>query len=178
MIYCWFIYSASVAPPPPPAAPLISITVQRGGFLISCMKTMPLLFWLHLPNRAPAAHGDRWPPVITEYLIDPGRCVGKRQRVQSAAASPIRHACNVLWSQVNAPHTHTPSASSRVTLAEPWGALAGWMARSPRTYPPTHHAQVLLSGGLAFGPAVSILLITTRLYSVTALIRRAREWRE
>lgn len=68
------------------------------------MKTMPSLFWLHLPNEArlgPTTDGD---PIITERLIDPGNslrvCVWGGER---AEASHIRHAYNVQWSQVNAP---------------------------------------------------------------------------
>lgn len=47
----------------------------EGGFLISCMKTMPLLFWLHLPNKPqPHTATDGLPSSLNIWLIL-GECV-------------------------------------------------------------------------------------------------------
>lgn len=122
-----------------------------GGFLISCMKTMPLLFWLHLPNKPPAARRDRWPPIITECLIDP--------RSVSLPSRSIRHACNVCWSQV------TASAPPWCSLAHPparwpWGSLDEWLSLHICT-PPRHGGVIeSLAGVSERWPGVSILLIT------------------
>lgn len=142
MIYCWFIYSPSISPLP---APLISITVQRGGFLISCMKTMPLLFWLHLPNKPPAAHGDRWPPIITECLIDPGRaqfacvsmCVCVWESAQGRLTSVMHLMCaGPRW--MHPPTTTTKAHPDACLPACPWDR---WMNDSPSTSVHSHQTR-------------------------------------
>lgn len=83
----------------------------EGRFFNFLHENNAIAFLASPAKQAPAAHGDRWPPIIAECLIDPGRtqcacvcvsgcvCAGDGER---ARASHIRHACNVRRSQVNA----------------------------------------------------------------------------
>lgn len=125
--------------------PLISITVQKGGFLISCMKTMPLLFWLHLPNETRLLTAtDGLPSSLNIWLI-----LGEQSASVCACyldvcvchaenASHIRHACNVRRSQVN------PSVALgrpwRLPARWPWGSVDEWLSLHIPTLPP--HTQV------------------------------------
>lgn len=59
----------------PPAAPLISIAVQRGGFLNFLHENNAIAFLASPAKQVPARHNDRWPPIIAECLIDPGKSV-------------------------------------------------------------------------------------------------------
>lgn len=45
----------------------------EGRFFNFLHENNAIAFLASPAKQAPAAHGDRWPPIITECLIDPGR---------------------------------------------------------------------------------------------------------
>lgn len=111
----------------------------EGRFFNFLHENNAIAFLASPAKQAPAAHGDRWPPIITECLIDPGRaeCAVRAsvfvREGEHAEASHIRHACNVCWSQVNA---FPPSPLWCLLARWPWGLLDEWLSLHICTLPP------------------------------------------
>lgn len=53
----------------------------EGRFFNFLHENNAVAFLASPAKQAPAAHGDRWPPIITECLIDPGRAEQSVRRV-------------------------------------------------------------------------------------------------
>lgn len=78
----------------------------EGRFFNFLHENNAIAFLASPAKQAPAAHGDRWPPIITECLIDPGRaecavcecvcayvCVTKRGSMQGRLTSVMHVMC-------------------------------------------------------------------------------------
>lgn len=70
MIYCCFIYSPSISPL---SSPPHLHHCTEGRFFNFLHENNAIAFLASPAKQASATHGDRWPPIIAECLIDPGR---------------------------------------------------------------------------------------------------------
>lgn len=125
-----YLFTLHVSPSSPP--PLISITVHRGGFFYFLHENNVISFLASPAKQAPAAHSNRWPPIITEYLIDPGRavCVCEREIVRGCLTSVMHVMCS-------GPRCmHSPSPPWCLSAPQPWGSLDEWLSHHICTLPP------------------------------------------
>lgn len=142
MIYCCFIYSPSISPL---SSPPHLHHCTEGRFFNFLHENNAIAFLASPAKQAPATHGDRWPPIIAECLIDPGRARRRAPvfaclRASVRVASHILHACNVCRSQVNAfpPPVH-PDAC--LPACWPWGSLDEWLSLHICTLPHTRRCN-------------------------------------
>lgn len=184
MIYCWFIYSPSISPLPSP--PHLHHCTE-GRFFNFLHENNAIAFLASPAKQAPAAHGNRWPPIIAECLIDPGRaecspcvrvfCVCLREREHMRGRLPfVMHVM-----RVPVPGECVPSQPTLMLACPLALGITGWMAFPPHLYTPTRHAGVIesLAGVSERWPRVSILLITIppEFYDARSLTLSHRPWR-